>query len=70
MLVFKKGEHFAPRHEYLKVNASAEQDELTKTLGNRFATFTIMLTEPEEGGGMQISLVKLPHTELKHQLII
>ncbi|RCN46283.1 hypothetical protein ANCCAN_07673 [Ancylostoma caninum] len=50
VLVFKEGGHFAPRHEYLKINASSEQDELTKTFGNRFATFMILLKEPGKGG--------------------
>ncbi|EYC16871.1 hypothetical protein Y032_0032g2542 [Ancylostoma ceylanicum] len=58
VLVFKEGGHFAPRHEYLKVNASGEQDELTKTLGNRFATFRIMLKEPEKGGEHVFPLIR------------
>ncbi|EYC16883.1 hypothetical protein Y032_0032g2546 [Ancylostoma ceylanicum] len=50
VLVFQKGGHFAPRHEYIKVNSTKEKDDLMKKYGNRFASFSITLKKAEKGG--------------------
>ncbi|KAK6767193.1 hypothetical protein RB195_026459 [Necator americanus] len=50
VLIFKRNDHFAPRHEYLETSAGEELDAFTKKHGNRFAAFSITLEKPESGG--------------------
>ncbi|RCN29017.1 hypothetical protein ANCCAN_25229 [Ancylostoma caninum] len=50
VLVFEEGGHFAPRFEYININSTEGQDNLTKKYGNRFASFSITLKKAEKGG--------------------